>query len=384
MSGNASCPGDVAAIVLAAGRSSRMGDFKPLLPFAGRTLIGHVVASLRAAGVTRIHVVTGFNAEALAPEIDRLGVTRAQNADFDRGMLSSVQAGVASLPADTEAFLLMPVDVPLVRASTITRLLDAASADEAAVLYPAFRGERGHPPVIRRALFAEILAFDGAGGLSALLARREAEARNVAVFDWGCLEDMDRPEDHHRLAAAFLRCGYPDASECQAMLESAATPEPVRRHCGAVAAVAAEIARRLRAAGEPIEPDRARAAAWLHDIAKGRPHHAEAGAAMVSAFGFPELADAVERHGDLKGERRLDEAAVVFLADKLVQGETRVSLDARFAPALLRFVKDPEAFAAANRRYAEANAILEAIEARIGRLDPPRQTARETVMDAAL
>ncbi len=121
MSSNASCRGDVAAIVLAAGRSSRMGDFKPLLPFDGGTLIGHVVASLRAAGVTRIHVVTGFNAEALAPEIDRLGVTRAQNADFDRGMLSSVQAGVASLPAETEAFLLMPVDMPLVRASTIAR-----------------------------------------------------------------------------------------------------------------------------------------------------------------------------------------------------------------------------------------------------------------------
>ena len=82
------------------------------------------------------------------------------------------------------------------------------------------------------------------------------------------------------------------------------------------------------------------------------------------------------------GDRRLDEAAVVYLADKLVQGETAVSLDARFAPALLRFVNDPEAFAAANRRYAEANAILEAIEARIGRLDPPRVTARETVMEA--
>jgi molybdenum cofactor cytidylyltransferase len=384
MSINAFCPGDVAAVVLAAGRSSRMGAFKPLLPFDGRTLIGHVVTGLRAAGVTRIHVVTGFNAESLAPEIDRLGVTRAHNADFDRGMLSSVQAGVASLRAETEAFLLAPVDVPLVRASTIARLIAAASADDAAVLYPAFRGERGHPPLIRRALFPEILAFDGAGGLSALFARREAEARDVPVFDWGCLEDMDRPEDHRRLAAAFLRRNCPDASECQAMLESAATPEPVRRHGGAVAAVAADIARRLRAAGEPIEPDRARAAAWLHDIAKGRPHHAEAGAAMVSAFGFPELADAIERHADLQGERRLDEAAVVFLADKLVQGERRVSLDDRFAPALMRFVKDPEAFAAANRRYAEANAILEAIEARIGRLDPPRDTARETAMEAAL
>ena len=106
----------IVAIVLAAGFSSRMGAFKPLLPFGERTLVDHVVTNLRAAGVERIHVVTGFQADALAPELTRLGVTRAHNPDFAAGMFSSVQAGVASLPADADAFLLAPVDVPLLRA----------------------------------------------------------------------------------------------------------------------------------------------------------------------------------------------------------------------------------------------------------------------------
>ena len=262
MSSNVFCPGDVAAVVLAAGRSSRMGAFKPLLPFDGRTLIGHVVAGLRAAGVTRIHVVTGFNAEALAPEIDRLGVTRAHNADFDRGMLSSVQAGVASLPAETQAFLLAPVDVPL-----------RARLDDRAAPRRRVGGRRGRP-LSRVSRRARPSAADPARAVSRKSSRSTARAGSRpcsrgarpkrATFRCST-GGASRTWTVPRTIVDSLRrsCGAidPDASECEAMLESAATPEPVRRHGGAVAAVAADIARRLRAAGEPIEPDRARAAA---------------------------------------------------------------------------------------------------------------------------
>ena len=135
--------------------------------------------------------------------------------------------------------------------------------------------------------------------------------------------------------------------------------------------------------GEPVDADWARSAAMLHDIAKGRPRHAEAGAAMVAAFGFPDLSDAIARHADLRGGGRIDEAAVVYLADKLVQGEARVSLEARFAPALTRFAGDRHAFAAASRRYAEAKAIEDAIEARIGRFVPPASVSQQPLLGAA-
>jgi CTP:molybdopterin cytidylyltransferase MocA len=359
----------IVAIVLAAGFSSRMGAFKPLLPFGERTLIDHVVTNLRAAGVGRIHVVTGFQADALAPELTRLGVTRAHNADFAAGMFSSVREGVASLPADVDAFLLAPVDVPLLRPSTIARVLRAAATGESAIVYPTFRGERGHPPLVRRSLFAEILSSDGEGGLRALLARHADEASEIAVFDWGCLVDMDHRSDYRLLAAALAGHRLPDAEECETMFDAAATPEATRRHGRAVAALATNFARRLQAAGQAIDPDLARAAAFVHDIAKGSRRHAEAGAALLREFGFAELAAPVARHMNFSfGAGRLDESAVVYLADKLVQGETRVTLETRFAPGLDRFAGDPSALAGVRRRLANARAIAEALEARIGPL----------------
>jgi len=357
------------AIVLAAGFSSRMGAFKPLLPFGERTLVDHVVTNLRAAGVERIHVVTGFEADALAPELTRLGVARAHNSDFAAGMFSSVRAGVASLPAEVDAFLLAPVDVPLVRPSTIARVLRAATACGSAIVYPTFGGKRGHPPLVRRALFAEIVNSAGDGGLRALLARHEDEASEVAVFDWGCLVDMDRRDDYRRLAAALAGHRTPDVAECETMFDAASTPEATRRHGRAVATLAISFARRLQAAGEAVDPDLARAAALVHDIAKGRRRHAEAGAALLREFGFPEIAAPVARHMNLAFDAgRLDESAVVYLADKLVRGETRVTLETRFAPGLDRFAGDPSALAGVRRRLASARAIAKAFEARIGPL----------------
>ena len=150
---------------------------------------------MRAAGLRRIHVVTGFRRQALASELARLDVVEAYNPDFAAGMFSSVQVGVASLPFDVAAFLLAPVDAT-VAASTVARILRAAAASDAAVVYPAFRGKRGHPPFVRRSLFAEILAGGGEsdnGGLRPLLARHEDSALNVVVLDRGCLMDMDTP-----------------------------------------------------------------------------------------------------------------------------------------------------------------------------------------------
>jgi len=361
----------IVAVILAAGRSSRMGDFKPLLPFGGRSLIAQVAAAFREARVAQIHVVAGFRAEALAPELARLGLIEIRNDAFDRGMFSSVQAAVAALPASAAACLLAPVDAPLLRVSTIERIVAAAAKSDAAVIYPNYRGVRGHPPLIRRALFAEILAGEGVGGLQALLARHQHAALDVDVFDIGCLVDIDTPEDYRRCLVEFVRHHLPNDEECEAMLAAASAPEPVRRHCRAVAALATNLSRRLRDAGEPLDTDFVRAAAWLHDIAKGAPHHAEAGAMLVSGFGFPELAPAVARHMQAPEDAtRLDEGSIVYLADKLVQGERAVSLEARFGPALARFADDREALAGARRRFAGALALRAAIEARIGGLYP--------------
>ena len=422
----------VAAIVLAAGFSSRMGAFKPLLPFGGKTVLGHVVASLREAGLRHIYVVTGHNAGLMAPELASLEgmpgpldslvrevpphsvslpkgredagipdaassgvpsplgekdgmrgdfanhstgfrITAVHNGNFAAGMFTSVQAGVASLPAAMDGFLLLPVDVPLVRAWTIRRVLATAATADARIVYPTFCGKRGHPPFIGRALFGEILSSDGEGGLRAILARHEAEAANVAVFDRGCLLDMDSPRDYGRLQDTLAHLHVPDEDECVAMLEAAATPEPVRRHCRMVAGLATSLALSLNKAGVQLDACLVRAAALVHDIAKGQPQHAQAGAALLREFGFPGVADLVACHMTITFDgSRIDEGAVLYLADKLIQGEMRVRLEERFAPALTRFEDDAVALASVRRRYTDARAILSAVEARIGTLDPWR------------
>jgi molybdenum cofactor cytidylyltransferase len=365
----------IAAIVLAAGFSSRMGAFKPLLPFGGRTVIGHVVASLREAGVRRIHVVTGHSALLLKMHLKSLGVKAVHNANYAEGMFTSVQAGVASLPAQVEGFLLLPADVPLVRVQTIQRVHAVAAGLDAAIVHPTFRGERGHPPYVGRALFGEILKSDGEGGLRAVLTRHDAEAVSVPVIDRGCLQDMDCVGDYRRALEALERQQAPDDEECEAMLEAAGTPEPVRRHCRKVGEMARCLAVILNKTGAQLNPCLAAAAGLVHDIAKGQPLHDEAGAALMRGFGFPAVADAVASHTTIVFDgSRVDEAAIVYLADKMFRGETRIRLEERFAPALARFADDPCALTGVKRRLADARAIMSAIDSRLGlSLDDPWQ-----------
>jgi hypothetical protein len=123
----------------------------------------------------------------------------------------------------------------------------------------------------------------------------------------------------------------------------------------------------LRNAGVELNPWLARAAGLVHDIAKGRRHHASAGAALVRGFGFPAVADAVASHMTIDFDGgRVDEAAVLYLADKMYQGETRVRLEDRFAPALARFAADAGALAGVRRRHDDAKAIMSAVESHLG------------------
>ncbi|CAH2603840.1 NTP transferase domain-containing protein [Rhodovastum atsumiense] len=359
---------EVGAVVLAAGWSSRMGAFKPLLPLGESTVVGRVVATLRQAGITRIHVVTGHQSEAMAPVLARLGVVGVANPGFTDGMLSSVRRGLSSFADAPRGCLLLPVDLPLVRPQTILRTLRAAAATGAAVVHPCMRGRRGHPPFIDRRLFAPILATDAPGGLRAILDRYPAE--EVAVADRFCLHDLDEPADYRWAVRALAQYDIPDAEECAAMLAATGARADLCAHSQAVTDLALRIARQLRAAGVPLDLDLVRAGALLHDIAKGQPHHAAAGAALVAEWGFPEVARIVASHMALSFDPPvIDARAVVYLADKLVSGTARVSLAERFGPALARWHDNPDALAGARARHAAARAVLQAITARIGAAD---------------
>ena len=195
----------IAALIPAAGLSTRMGAFKPLLPLGGKAMIVRVVEMLRAVSeIGRIVVVTGHEAgrvEAVLTECDapETRPTCVFNSDFAAGeMLSSIQMGLRALP-DVDAVVLTLGDQPSVRAETVRRLIEVWEQKKAPVVLPAWRGKRGHPLVLNMSLRAEILALPRGETLKTVVHAHLNEAVEVEVGDEGILVDMDTREDYERM-----------------------------------------------------------------------------------------------------------------------------------------------------------------------------------------
>jgi putative nucleotidyltransferase with HDIG domain len=360
----------LSAIILSAGFSGRMGRFKPLLPLGATTLAGRVVALYRAAGIQDVCVVAGHQADELQAALAPLGVRCIVNRAYAQGMFSSLTTGVAALASDVRGFFVHPVDVPLVRPSTLAALIAAFGESTAQVCHPCFDGRRGHPPLVSAELAPAILAWSGQGGLRAFWDQGGTTAREVPVADEAILLDMDTDASYRRLVARLEREDVPSADACRVLMTQVAqVPEAVWRHCRAVAAVAEALAAALNRAGAALDLDLARAAGLVHDIAKTQADHAAAGAAMLAALEYPRVAAAVAVHMDLDTapDRPLDEAQLVFLADKLLEGERLEGLAARKARKLAKYGKDAPARAAITRRFETAGWIAAKVERITGR-----------------
>jgi CTP:molybdopterin cytidylyltransferase MocA len=358
------------ALVLSAGFSERMGDFKPLMMLGGMTILERVIRLFQSTGVSRIHVVVGHRAAELAPLIDRWGARSVVNVRYAEGMFSSVVSGVSSLDEGTELFFVLPVDIPLVRPATVRDLLQAFPAGAAAICHPTFGGRRGHPPLIGGHHIHRILEWREEGGLGALLTRSEQHAVDVAVVDEFIHHDMDRPEDYRCMADWLESREIFSPAECAALLNNRLHVSPaVQAHGRAVADMAMRIGQALNHAGFSLNLQLTCAAALVHDMARGEPDHARRGGKLLRDLDMPLMAEIVETHMDMAvGEgRQIKEGEVVFLADKLVQEDRFVGLAERFRLRMDEPLADSRAHDSARRRLDAARKIAERIEAVIGR-----------------
>ena len=357
----------ITGLIVAAGYSSRMGAFKPLLPIGDKTAIETAIDSLQAAGIKNICVVVGHRATELYPLLQRLPVTIVENPVYDAGMFSSVVAGLTSFAGKADACLLLPGDTPLIRKRSIKDLLHTFRKTRAAVCYPVFNGLRGHPPLIDRQCFAAILASDGTGGVRQVLDQFAAASAEVAVTDQGILLDMDTPEDYQQLCQFYAKRCIPSYDECLALLHKQ-QGEQVARHSQAVASIACRLAGLLNTAGLQLNLELVTAGGLLHDLAKGKPNHPKRGERLVKSKGFPALAGIVASHMDLKvtPEQVMDETAVVFLADKLVQGDKPVPLRERFDYSQKKFSGNPEILSAILRRQQTAELLWNKVSSLVG------------------
>jgi molybdenum cofactor cytidylyltransferase len=356
----------LAAIVLAAGYSSRMVQFKPLLRIGGSTALEHCIRLFRAAGIAEVIVVLGHRADELRPLAEQAGARSVINSHFDEGMYSSIVSGSRALPDWVEAAFELPADIPLVRPATIRQLAAAWAARRSGIVYPVFDGRRGHPPLIGRNILAEAAQDSASGRLSSLLATHESAAVDELVADEAIHLDMDTPADYEVLVSRASGRDIPSAAECEAVLASQHVAPRIIRHSRKVADVAHGVAAALRQRGLKLNVELVRAGALLHDLAKGQPDHAAVGASLLRSMDFDLVAEIVAAHTDLGDVFDLDEKAIVYLADKLVRGEDLVTLAQRFQPALDRFKHNKPGLQAARRRLAIAEELTLAVETRLG------------------
>jgi len=359
---------NITALILAAGYSSRLGEFKPLLRLGEKTLWEWTSELFRRAGIGDIRVVVGHRAEELIPWLEREKPSWVLNPNYHQGMFSSVLTGVETIEKDCEAFFVLPVDIPLVRPQTIRALVAAYREGRGSIVYPVFSGTRGHPPLISTAHVEALRGYSGLGGLRGFLNAQGERAIEVEVADEGILLDVDTRCDYEKLAAKCERRGIPTVTECLELLRTHTKPgSGVVEHSVKVTQVSLCLARALNHAGFRMDMEVVTAAGLLHDVARGDPRHAEAGAELLRSLGYPEVAEVVSAHMDItveeKGVVSLQE--LLYLADKLVEGNKVIALKERLHEKLCRYGRDPEARQALSARMTSARRIKEKIEAYI-------------------
>jgi molybdenum cofactor cytidylyltransferase len=359
--------GEIAGIVLATGFSGRVGAFNPMLPLGSSTVIERAIASLQGGGVGDIVAVTGHRAEELRPRLARLGVREARNELPELGMFSSVLTGVAALRDAATAVFVLPVDIPIVKPSTIHQLADAYRESRPDVVYPIFRGKRGHPLLIARTCFAGPLSPTLPGGLSSVLSR-QANRLYASVLDEAVLWGLDTPEEYARMAAWATREGVPTEAECEAILEHLAVASEYVGHSRAVAAVMVRLAVEINRRTERLDIPTAYAAGMLHDIARGHPAHDKEGERLLREIGYDRLGKIVGQHDDivLDAAPEVRQEDLLYLADRLVSGQRPDSLAERQRRAVLRNQDNPDELAKLEVQFRNAYTIVERIERATG------------------
>lgn len=186
----------VGAVVVAAGLSTRMNGFKPMLKLSGTTIIKKTIDTLKQAGASPIIVVTGYRGELLERHISRMDVICLKNELFrETQMLDSVKIGLARIQGACDRVLFTPGDVPLFSLETVQAVLEG----DGPIVVPTFQGQWGHPILFESAIISQILDYTGAKGLRGALESCGQPVTHIPVDDRGITMDADTREEYESL-----------------------------------------------------------------------------------------------------------------------------------------------------------------------------------------
>ena len=189
----------IAGIILAAGASSRMGDDKALLLWHNRSFLEHLLAALRNAPVDLVRVVLGANADEVQRRIALGAGQVVVNPDWQKGMLSSLTAGLDSLPPDTESAIVCLVDHPCISSRLIQALIANFRATRKPIVIPTYQGRRGHPVLFAASLFDELRAAPPDIGARHVVRQHATDVLEVPTDEEGVMLNINDPAAYEKV-----------------------------------------------------------------------------------------------------------------------------------------------------------------------------------------
>jgi molybdenum cofactor cytidylyltransferase len=192
----------IAAVVLAAGGSTRLGQPKQLLKLGNIPILEHVLSTVRRTATDERYIVLGYAAGEIREQVSLDGVTEIRNPDYLAGQSTSVSAAVASMPEDIAAIIFVLGDQPLQVAEVINRLAKSYRDRPAAIIQPQYLDGPGNPVLIDRSLFGELAKLTGDTGARPLLKEMRDQIRRVDCSEWSRPTDVDTWEDFELVKAA--------------------------------------------------------------------------------------------------------------------------------------------------------------------------------------
>jgi molybdenum cofactor cytidylyltransferase len=189
----------ISAILLAAGESRRMGEFKQLLRIGNKSFVEHCIDNILASRVDELIIVTGYRALEVHRVVGNRPVKFAHNADYQLGMASSIKCGFAALSEGSQACVVALVDQPKIGADVIDLVIECYRKAPAIIVIPTYLGRNGHPILLDNSLKGEILSMDSEKGLRQVVRAHDREVARVEVHSEAVLEDCDLPEDYQRI-----------------------------------------------------------------------------------------------------------------------------------------------------------------------------------------
>ena len=194
---------EIGAVVLAAGKSQRMGKPKLVLPWKGHTVIWQIVDTLSSAGVNDIIVVTGGSSDLVEKALAETAACCVHNPDYASSeMIHSLKIGLQALPAGCQALLVALGDQPFIEEAVIRRVIDTFLQTRSPLVIPSYQMRRGHPWLVERSRWQDLLAMPESQTLQDFISLHNSEITYVNVDTPSILKDIDTPEDYQKSSSS--------------------------------------------------------------------------------------------------------------------------------------------------------------------------------------